>query len=164
MYPKRITVHCSANRKGRYLTATELRKFHTDPEPVGKGWSDIGYHFVIRTDGAVDKGRPITRQGAGVGGQNKDNVHICLVGGLDAKGKPAFTYTDVQMNALYGLISDLTDKYQIPLDKVCGHRDYSPDLNGDGNITEDEWIKVCPCFDVRSWFKALCENNEVAYG
>ncbi|QMV29681.1 N-acetylmuramoyl-L-alanine amidase [Vibrio phage vB_VnaS-AQKL99] len=163
MYPKRITVHCSANRKGRYLTAAELRKYHTDPEPVGKGWSDIGYHFVIRTDGATEKGRPLTRQGAGVGGHNKDNVHICLVGGLDANGKPSFTYSSAQMNALYGLIMDLCNEYQIPLTLVCGHRDYSPDLNGDGNITEDEWIKVCPCFDVRSWLKGLCEHNGVTY-
>lgn len=163
MYPRRITIHTSANRKGRYLTASELRKFHTDPEPVGKGWSDIGYHFVIRTDGAVEEGRPLTRQGAGVKGHNKDNVHICLVGGLDSNGKPAFTYSDAQMNALYGLIMDLSGKYQIPLPEVCGHRDYSPDLNGDGEITSDEWIKVCPCFDVRSWLKALCESNGVAY-
>lgn len=163
MYPKRITVHCSANRKGRYLTASELRKFHTDPEPVGKGWSDIGYHFVIRTDGVTETGRPLTRQGAGVGGHNEDNVHICLVGGLDVNGKPAFTYSDSQMNALYGLIMDLVSEYNIPLIEVCGHRDYSPDLNGDGDITQDEWIKVCPCFDVRSWLKSQCESNGVTY-
>lgn len=146
MTPERITVHCSANKKGRYLTASELRAYH-----IAKGWSDIGYHFVIRTDGCVENGRPINIQGAGVYGHNKNNVHICLIGGLNAKGEPAFTYSDEQMEALFGLIIDLCAEYEIAFENVCGHRDYSPDLNGDGKITSEEWIKVCPCFDVRPW-------------
>ena len=32
-----------------------------------------------------------------------------------------------------------------------GHRDYSPDTNGDGVISKYEWIKGCPCFDVQEW-------------
>ena len=32
--------------------------------------------------------------------------------------------------------------------RVCGHRDLSPDLNGDGEIEPEEWIKACPCFEV----------------
>ncbi|MDA5624327.1 N-acetylmuramoyl-L-alanine amidase, partial [Pasteurella multocida] len=34
---------------------------------------------------------------------------------------------------------------------ICGHRDLSPDLNGDGTITPNEWLKDCPCFDVWEW-------------
>lgn len=163
MTPKRLTVHCSANRKGRYLTANELRKFHTDPPPAGRGWSDIGYHFVIRTDGVVDHGRPITRQGAHVYGHNKDNVGICLVGGLDYDGKPAFTYTEAQMHSLYALIIDLCEAYSISFADVCGHRDFSPDKNGDGVITKDEFIKDCPCFDVQEWLQGQLKLNGVAY-
>ena len=33
-----------------------------------------------------------------------------------------------------------------------GHRDASPDKNGDGKITKNEWIKECPCFDAKSEF------------
>lgn len=159
MNPKRITVHCSANRIGRYLTAKELRKFHTDPEPVGRGWSDIGYHFVIRTDGIVETGRPLTRQGAGVAGHNKNNIHICLVGGLDLRGRPADTYTHEQYHALFALICDLCERFKIPYSNVCGHRDFSPDLNGDGVITSNEFIKECPCFDVRTWFAKQLRIN-----
>lgn len=155
MTPERITVHCSANRVGRYLTAQELREYH-----LAKGWSDIGYHFVIRTDGAVEDGRPITKQGAGVYGHNKNNVHICLVGGLNSSGKPAFTYSNEQMNALFALILDLVSEYGIAFENVCGHRDFSPDLNGDGKITSEEWIKQCPCFDVKPWLvKQLVDNG-----
>ena len=32
--------------------------------------------------------------------------------------------------------------------EVCGHRDLSTDLNGNGEIEPEEWIKACPCFEV----------------
>lgn len=164
MNPSRITVHCSASRKGRYLTAFELRKFHTDPPPLGRGWSDLGYHFVIRTDGVVDTGRSIDKQGAHVKGHNSNNIGICLIGGLDRSGKPANTYSHAQFHALYALIRELCAKYKIPFTEVCGHRDYSPDLNGDGQITTNEFIKDCPCFDVVEWLGELLEQDGVDYG
>ncbi|QDP52349.1 MAG: putative endolysin [Prokaryotic dsDNA virus sp.] len=159
MTPERITVHCSANKKGRYLTVNELRRYHVETLK----WSDVGYHYVIRTDGAVDKGRPLTQQGAHVRGHNKNNIGICLIGGLDAKGKPSFTYTDAQMHALYGLVISLCLEHGISYHKVCGHRDFSPDLNGDGEITSDEFIKDCPCFDVKEWLSSQLQQNGVKY-
>lgn len=161
MIPKRITVHCSGSRKGRSMTMNELRSFHTSPKPHGRGWSDIGYHFVIDLFGNVHTGRPITRQGAGVKGHNKDTVHICLIGGLDRNGKPAFTYSDRQMEALFKHILHLDDTYpSLDLANTRGHRDYSPDRDGDGKIGPHEYIKQCPCFDVREWLAAGLE----AYG
>lgn len=163
MVPERITVHCSASPKGVYLKAYQLRKMHTDPPPYGNGWSDIGYHFVIRTDGVVEKGRPLNVQGAHVYGHNKNNVGICLIGGLDNHGKPASTYSKEQYHTLYALIFELCKQHQISFQDVCGHRDYSKDLNGDGKITSEEFIKECPCFDVRHWFKQRLEYNGVIY-
>ena len=164
MIPKRITVHCSASKKGRYLTAAEIKKFHTDPKPKGRGWRDIGYHFVIRTDGVVEGGRPLTMQGAHVAGHNKDNIGICLVGGLDSNGNPCNTFSSEQFHALYALLIQLCEEHDILFGDICGHRDFSPDLNGDGEITSDEYIKECPCFNVREWFKAKLDSNEVKHG
>lgn len=164
MNPKWITVHCSASRKGRYLTAQELRKFHTEPEPVGRGWSDIGYHIVIRTDGIVEEGRPMNRNGAHVRGHNRDNIGICLIGGLDIHGKPADTYNEKQYHALFATIVKLCEEHGIPFENVKGHRDWSPDLNKDGVITSDEFIKDCPCFDVQAWFKRQLSIYELIGG
>ena len=36
--------------------------------------------------------------------------------------------------------------------KVVGHRDLSPDRNGNGEIEPEEWIKACPCFEVKAEF------------
>ena len=52
----RIILHCSATPEGRYTSANEIRKWHVN----GNGWSDIGYHYVIRIDGTIEKGRPIS--------------------------------------------------------------------------------------------------------
>lgn len=77
------------------------------------------------------------------------------VGGLDKNGKPADTRTPAQKKALAELVYQLIDKY--PIVEVIGHRDASPDKNGDGKITANEWIKACPCFDVRAEFPiAIC--------
>ncbi|MBG89586.1 MAG: lysozyme [Verrucomicrobiales bacterium] len=156
MTPKRITVHSSATQPKTYLTADDIRKMH-----LKRGWSDIGYHFVIRTDGAVERGRPLTKQGAHVYGHNKNNVGICLVGGIDERGVAEFNYSGAQLHALYALICELCEDYGIPYEKVCGHRDYSPDTNNDGKITPDEYVKECPCFDVRGWFIRKLQSDGV---
>lgn len=160
MIPRRITVHCSGSRKGHSMTVQEIRNFHTSPKPHGRGWSDIGYHFIIDQFGNVHDGRPITRQGAGVKGHNKDTVHICLIGGLNSHGEPAFTYSDPQMEALFKHIIALDEQYEtIRLEDTRGHRDYSPDRDGDGKIGPHEYVKACPCFDVREWLAAGLEAH-----
>lgn len=153
MKPRFVTVHCSASRTGRYLTASEIRAMHTRPKSQGgNGWSDIGYHKVIRIDGATEDGRPLTRKGAGVYGHNDDNIHICLIGGVDSSGKAVNNYTANQMNALFGLLLDLCEEFGIPYTEVRGHRDWFGDTNGDGVIDSRDWYKECPCFDVATWF------------
>lgn len=42
----RIILHCSATPEGRDIDAAIIRKWHTNPQPYGRGWSDIGYHYV----------------------------------------------------------------------------------------------------------------------
>jgi hypothetical protein len=37
-----------------------------------------------------------------------------------------------------------------PEARAVGHRDLSPDLNGDGVISPEKWLKACPCFDVKT--------------
>lgn len=150
---KYITIHCSATQCLKSITADTIRKWHTDPKPQGRGWSDIGYHFVILSGGGVQVGRPLTRDGAGVRHHNKDNLHICMIGGVDSKGKAVNNFNPIQFEALRHLVDELAGRYAIPLANVKGHRDWSPDLNKDGVIDSSEWLKDCPCFDVRKFFK-----------
>ena len=70
---------------------------------------------------------------------------MCYEGGLDASGEAADTRTKAQRKSLRTLLAQLHSDY--PGAIILGHRDLSPDINGDGRITPNEWLKQCPCFD-----------------
>ncbi len=152
MKPKFVTVHCSATRPKNEFTVANLRDLHVRQ----KGWSDIGYHFYITRDGIIHPCRPLSRNGAHVKGHNKDNIGVCLEGGLsDRIGEPENNFTEEQFSALRYLLTEMQSNYGIPDCNVKGHRDWFPDLNGDGVIDRRDWLKECPCFDVarkrKSW-------------
>lgn len=139
-----IVVHCSATPDGLDIGAKEINVMH-----LARGFAKIGYHFVIRINGALEQGRQMEEVGAHVEGHNAHSLGICLVGGLDHERKPADTFKLPQFEKLVRLLSAL--KEQFPGARVCGHRDLSPDLNHDGKIERNEWMKECPCFDVAEW-------------
>lgn len=147
-----IVIHCSATRAGQDVRAADIDKWHKE-----RGFSEIGYHYVIDLDGTVEYGRRLPKDGAhcntaGLSGvsYNKHSIGICYVGGLDQNGNPADTRTPEQKQALANLVYRLISEY--PIVEVIGHRDASPDKDGNGKIERDEWIKQCPCFDVRAEF------------
>ncbi|CAH9015536.1 N-acetylmuramoyl-L-alanine amidase [Vibrio phage 489E54-1] len=148
----RITVHCSATQPDSNYT---VEKLHHDHVTVN-GWSDIGYHRYITRDGVVHHCRPLSKTGAHVRGHNKGNIGICLEGGIDQRGKSTNNFTPAQFDVLRLEIIELTSVYGIQSPPL-GHRDWSPDLDGDGTVEANEFIKDCPCFDVKEWWKTVTE-------
>lgn len=138
-----IIIHCSATRVGQELTPEALDGLHRS-----RGFSGTGYHYYIRRSGAVLNTRPIARIGAHTKGYNNHSIGICYEGGLDAHGNPADTRTPEQRTVLRLLVQQLRQRF--PTAKVCGHRDLSPDTNGNGTVEPHEWLKQCPCFEVSS--------------
>lgn len=157
-----IVIHCSATRAGQDVRAADIDKWHKE-----RGFAMIGYNYVVDLDGTVEVGRPLNKDGAhcntaGLSGvsYNKHSIGICYIGGLDANGNPADTRTPEQKMALSKLVYQLMNEHP-GIVEVIGHRDASPDKNGDGKITPNEWIKQCPCFDVKSEFPfAVCIARE----
>jgi len=145
-YINLIVVHCSATKPSMDIGADEIYDWHVN----GNGWSDIGYHWVIRRSGQIQTGRPIERAGAHTKGHNSNSIGICLVGGIDELGNSEDNFTPEQYNALAYKIGELEDEYK-DVDDICGHRDLSPDVDGDGEVEQHEWVKDCPCFDVREF-------------
>ncbi|MBS4867749.1 MAG: N-acetylmuramoyl-L-alanine amidase [Parabacteroides merdae] len=125
-----IIIHCSATRAGQDIKAKDIDRMHR-----ARGFSQIGYNYVIDLDGTIEAGRPLTIAGAHCIGYNDHSVGICYIGGLDTSGKPADTRT--------------------PAAELLGHRDTSRDLNDNGIVEPFEWIKLCPCFDVREEYKSF---------
>lgn len=131
---KEIIVHCSATKPSVDIGAKEIKVWHTRD----RHWEDIGYHYVIRRNGFIERGRPEWRQGAHCTGHNRHSIGVCYVGGLDQNGNPADTRTPAQKRALLTLLKELVTKYRC---QIHGHKEYAP--------------KACPCFDAYSEYKAL---------
>ena len=167
---KDIVIHCSATPNGKEFDATDIdamhkeRGFKRDRQAV-KNFNSllghIGYHFVITADGRVETGRHLEEAGAHVKGDNSKSIGVCMIG-MD---KFNLAQWEALRNCITGLVARISGQ-QITSVTHClttlkdmgialsGHRDFSPDLNGDGIIQRKEWIKTCPGFSVRDWAKA----------
>jgi N-acetyl-anhydromuramyl-L-alanine amidase AmpD len=144
-----LVVHCSATVEGKHITAEDIDRWHKQ-----RGWSGIGYHYVILLDGTVQEGRPEAKIGAHVKGYNKNSIGVCYIGGLSKNKAPKDTRTPAQKAALEQLLIDLKDKY--PNAEIRGHRDFSKDLNGNGVIEPFEFSKACPSYNAYQEYKDLC--------
>lgn len=145
---KKIVVHCSATREGCDINAKDIDRWHKK-----RGFSQIGYHFVITLNGEVQEGRDLRLKGAHVKGHNHDSIGICYVGGLDFNGKARDTRTTAQRVSLSNLITNLSKRFNCP--EILGHRDLSPDLDGDGVVEKHEWLKECPCFNAKKEYETI---------
>lgn len=176
-----IVIHCSASPNGVYVSPAQVdawhaappHNFHREPSAVGRfnrALPHIGYHWLITADGKQNAGRATAEIGAHVQGHNATSIGICMTG--------TDRFYLRQWDALAHLICDLTylwqtdrlappDRVTYPLRpalamiqlakmgiKIVGHRDLSPDKNGDGKITSIDWLKTCPGFDVADWLQA----------
>lgn len=180
-----IVIHCSATANGHTISTAQknaaqriddehrqrgFRRTHSSSKLFNPQLTSIGYHFVIDLDGSILTGRSLDEVGAHAKGFNANSVGICLIGGREQIGK----YTPAQWNSLAKLTEALAKKLNIPplsapirqanhiIQKgICGHRDLSPDLNGDGRITPNEWTKTCPGFDVTEWLRLnMCYSSK----
>lgn len=144
-----IVIHCSATPVDHDYTPEQMTIDHR-----ARGFNSAGYHYYIRKSGYVVHLRPLDVIGAHVEGFNANSVGICYEGGISVAGKPADTRTAQQKESLLRIIKELKALYPA-ITKVKGHRDLSPDKDGDGVIEPNEWIKMCPCFDAIPEYKQL---------
>ena len=124
----KIIVHCSATQEGKAFTTADIKKWH-----LARGFSDIGYHYVVYLDGSVHDGRNINIAGAHCSGYNSNSIGVCYIGGLDKYGNPKDTRNDKQKEALIKLLTGLKRLY--PKATIHGHNEFSN--------------KACPCFNAK---------------
>ena len=134
-----IIIHCTATRpnwwegKSAQQKTDEVRRWHVED----RGWSDIGYHYLIDRDGTVTEGRPLDRTGAHAKNHNTGSVGISLFGGHGGNVSDQLedNFTEDQDLALRALIAKL--KADHPITKIIGHNEVAN--------------KACPTFVVRDW-------------
>ncbi len=112
----RIIIHHTGLPKDRDMTAAEIHKLHRDRN----GWAGIGYHYVIRKNGIIERGRGWNMVGAHAQHHNNDSVGISLAGNFSV-GVP----TNAQIKSLENLLVALCGLYNLVPDElsVIGHRD-----------------------------------------
>jgi N-acetylmuramoyl-L-alanine amidase len=139
---KYLVVHCADTPPTMKVDAAVIDRWHKQ-----RGWLGIGYHFVIRRDGAIEECRPIDRMGAHVEGYNHESIGICMAGGRAAKGEaPEQNFTDDQYVSLATVLGRLLREF--PRAQIVGHRDLNPN-------------KACPSFDVKTWWHETVAGPEV---
>lgn len=130
-----IFLHCSATYSYQDIGVKEITQWHILPEPQGRGWSHIGYHYVIRRNGKVEDGCPLETAGIHCSGHNAKSIGICVVGG-GLNGEDPY-FTDAQFESLAGLIRRLRKRW--PMASIYGHNEYAN--------------KACPVFSVKQFLE-----------
>ena len=132
---KELIVHCSATPEGKDYSVDTIRQWH-----LQRGFSDIGYHYVIYRDGSIHIGRDESIIGAHCTGHNTNSIGVCYIGGCASDGKtPKDTRTTEQKQSLVKLLKELKTKY--PKASIHGHRDFSS--------------KACPSFDATKEYSSI---------
>lgn len=132
---KEIIVHCSATPEGKDFTVAQIRQWH-----LQRGFTDIGYHYVVYRDGSIHEGRPEYKSGGHCTGHNAISIGVCYIGGCEKDGKtPKDTRTLAQKESLIKLLKQLKSKY--PKATIHGHREFAN--------------KACPSFNAALEYKNI---------
>lgn len=135
-----IIIHYTATPQGEEFSNAQIKASH-----LARGFSDIGYHWVIGLDGEIRQGRSEAIAGAHCTGHNTRSIGICYVGGCPPRSVKGWqnigidTRTEPQKKALLSLIRQIKTKY--PRATVHGHNEFAN--------------KPCPGFDAQKEYASL---------
>ncbi|MFC2314743.1 MAG: peptidoglycan recognition family protein [Selenomonas massiliensis] len=110
-----VVIHHTGNPTDDDLSVVEINASHQ-----ARGWSCIGYHYVIRKDGTVEVGRPHWTVGAHAYGHNSHTIGVHVCGNFEI-GEP----TSEQIESLAMLLANLCTDYGLTIDRdhIVGHRE-----------------------------------------
>ena len=123
MNVRKIIIHCSDSDVAAHDDIGVIEDWH-----IARGFSQVGYHFVIRKNGEIQRGRVIGMPGAHCRGHNEDSIGICLTGKQE--------FSEKQFSSLVSLVQDLCKSFFLsPRGDVYPHSHFNSD-------------KTCPNFDI----------------
>jgi 5-hydroxyisourate hydrolase-like protein (transthyretin family) len=134
---ERITVHCLDTKNGDPVPVASVDAWHK-----ARGWTGVGYHFLIQPDGRIDEGRKLTKLGAHVEGANLGNIGIALPGRTK--------FTAAQFRALRQLISELKVQYGIDPWEIYTHAQWA---------SAQKQGKTCPNISINRLLTYLLTDN-----
>ena len=130
-----IIAHCSDSDIAYHDSIKVIRHWH-----LARGFSDIGYHFLVSNNGQVHKGRPIEKPGAHCKGHNRYTIGICVSG--------RHVFPEVQLSAFALLTWELCLEYNLDIRaQVYPHNFFNKG-------------KTCPNFVIKEALKDFCKLTE----
>jgi N-acetylmuramoyl-L-alanine amidase len=137
--PKRIILH---HAEKSVCTIEDIHSWH-----LQNGWIGIGYHYFVRKDGSIYKGRPENAQGGHCPSQNTQSIGICAEGEYMAEDMP-----QPQKNAIIELCKDICNRYGIT--EIAGHKKYySTDCPGTNYPLEEIKNLVANNVEIKTYLK-----------
>ena len=165
---KYIALHHAA---ASVASAADVDRWHKQ-----NGWAGIGYHFYVRKNGSIYRGRPLGALGAHVSGKNDVSLGICAEGNYTTE-----QMSDAQKRAIAELLDYLKTNYY-PNAEIVGHREigssdcpgknyplaelknYKNILNGDDELMSKEYDDLKIKYEaLKKEFDNLCESREPIY-
>lgn len=170
-----IVIHCSASPNGVWISPEQIDRWHAErgfqraPAAIVAArptLPHIGYHWVITADGTAWPGRALDEVGAHAKDFNAHSIGVCLVGTNAFFLRQWEQLRQSIVTAAFGLQARAGVPEPYPVSparaleifsergvRIVGHRDLSPDIDGDGLVSPHEWLKTCPGFDVADWLE-----------
>ena len=108
----RTTLLVLHHEAGSGSTAQQIHNYHR----YTNGWAGIAYHYYVRKDGTIYRGRPENTIGGHCLGYNSTSIGICFEGNFENE-----TMGQAQINAGWELIADILRRY--PGISVRRHKD-----------------------------------------
>ena len=142
---KYIALHHAA---ASIASAAQVDEWHK-----AKGWAGIGYHFYVRKDGSIYRGRPLDKMGAQVSGKNDASIGICAEGDYTTEQMP-----NVQETAIAELLDYLKSKYY-PNAEIVGHGEIGASSCPGNNYPLDELKNYQGI--LKGGDEAMCNNCKV---
>ena len=142
-----VVCHWTETPTNKNIGSEEINNLHVD-----QGLNGIGYHYVIRRDGSIQRGRPVNIEGEHALDHNQRSIAVCFVGGINV---PSETINITQFISVQSLTRSQFNSFDHfcrafynvwPGGQVLGHSDID-------NLTND------PGFDVRAYVKANFDKD-----
>lgn len=146
-----FVTHWTETPTNKNIGSEEINKIHLD-----LGYEGIGYHYVIRRDGSLQRGRPVNIEGqhAQVNGHNARSIGIVFVGGINVPSGTPNIQDFVSVQSLTRSQLNTFDHFcrafyaTLPGGQGLGHNDLDHDQSDPG-------------FDVRSYVKANFDKDSL---
>lgn len=135
-----VVVHWTETPTNKNIGSEELNKIHLE-----SGLKGIGYHYVIRRDGSLQRGRPVNIQGehALINNHDERSIGVVFVGGINVPSGTPNLENFVSVQSLTRSQFNTFDHFcrsfyaRFPGGQILGHNDIDPIENDPGfNVRE----------------------------